>query len=523
MTKKVMHWADSTAKRIVQQRGKKAKYTLAAGITPSGTIHLGNFREIITVDLIDKAMKDMGKKTRFIYSWDDYDVFRKVPKNMPKQDVLKKHLRMPLVEVPDVVDDKHENYARHNEKEVEKELPGLGIEPEFIYQAEMNRKCKYAELMKTALDNTEKIKDILNEFRKEDLKENWLPVSVYCEKCKKEANKIKYPGGYELEYGCDCGNKSSFDFRKKGLAKLKWRVDWPARWKYESVDFESGGKDHFAAGGSFQTGEKILQKIFGEKRFASIRYEWISLKGKGQFASSSGNVITLSEMKEIYEPAIIRWIFASTRPDAEFEISFDLDVLTIYESFDKCERIYFDKEEDISEKEKEKQKRIYELSCIGKPKKEIPYQPSFRHLTSVLQTYEKDMDETVKFFEGKLKRKEDKEKLKLRLNCALNWLEKYAPDNFKFKVQKEVPEDIELSAKQRKALHKVAEILQKDIEDGEKLHEEFYKIFKELDIGAKNFFQGAYKVLINKEKGPRLADFVLTIGKDKVKKLFEQV
>ena len=150
MAKEVMHWADQTAKRIVQQRGKKDIYTLAAGITPSGTIHLGNFREIITVDLVDKAMKTLGMKTRFIYSWDEFDVFRKVPKNMPHQDTLKKHLRMALVDVPDVVDEKHENYARHNEKEVEKELPELNIAPEFIYQADMNKKCKYAEEMKTA-------------------------------------------------------------------------------------------------------------------------------------------------------------------------------------------------------------------------------------------------------------------------------------------------------------------------------------------------------------------------------------
>ncbi|MBD3355067.1 lysine--tRNA ligase [Candidatus Woesearchaeota archaeon] len=522
MGKKVMHWADSTAKRIFQQKGKKDKYTLAAGITPSGTIHLGNFREIITVDLIDKALKDLGHKTRFIYSWDDYDVFRKVPKNMPKHDVLKEHLRMSLVEVPDIVDEEHENYAKHNEKQVEKELPGLNINPEFIYQAEMNKKCSYAELIKTALDNIDKIKDILNEHRSDDLTEEWLPVSVYCEKCKKEAAKVGHSDSYELEYECSCGNKSSFDLRKKGLAKLKWRVDWPARWKYENVDFESGGKDHFAAGGSFATGKRIVKEVYGRDEPASMRYEWISLKGKGQFASSSGNVITLAEMKDIYEPSIIRWLFASTRPDAEFEISFDLDVLTIYESFDRCERIYFDKEENISEKEKEKQKRIYELSAVKIPK-ELPYQPGFRHLTTVLQIFEKDLNETEKFFSDFFKTEEDKKRFKVRAKCALNWLEKYAPEDFKFKVQKEVPKDIELSEKQKESLKKAAEVLSKDIKDDEKLHEEFYNIFKSMDMGAKDFFKGAYKVLIGKEKGPRLAHFILTIGKDKVKNLFEQI
>ena len=137
-----------------------------------------------------------------------------------------------------------------------------------------------------------------------------------------------------------------------------------------------------------------------------MRYEWISLKGQGQFASSSGIVITLKEMEEVYEPIIIRWLFASTRPDAEFAISFDLDVLTIYENFDRCERIYFN-EEDVEEKERLKQKRIYELSSVTIPKN-LPFQPSFRHLTTVLQIYEKDLKKAAESFDVK---EEDKDKL----------------------------------------------------------------------------------------------------------------
>ncbi len=208
---KVLHWADQTAKRIVQQRGKKAKYVLAAGITPSGTIHLGNFREIITVDLIDKAMKDLGHKTRFIYSWDEYDVFRKVPTNMPKQDMLKKNLRKAITDIPDPFDCKHKSYASHNEKEVEKELPDLNIAPEFIYQADKYKKSAYAEEMKIALASTEKIKEILNEYRKDPLEDSWLPVAIFCEKCGKDTTKsIEYPGDYNLTYECDCGNKDTF-------------------------------------------------------------------------------------------------------------------------------------------------------------------------------------------------------------------------------------------------------------------------------------------------------------------------
>ena len=91
--KKLLHWADQTAEKIIRERGGLDVYTCASGITPSGTVHVGNFREIISVDLVVRALRSRGKNVRFIYSWDDYDVFRKVPANMPKPEVLGKYLR----------------------------------------------------------------------------------------------------------------------------------------------------------------------------------------------------------------------------------------------------------------------------------------------------------------------------------------------------------------------------------------------------------------------------------------------
>jgi lysyl-tRNA synthetase class 1 len=115
--KTLVHWADSVVKRVIAEKGNKKEYVVAAGITPSGTIHIGNFREMITVDLVARAFMHAGKKVRFIYSWDDYDVFRKVPKNMPQQDMLKSHMRKPIVDIPDPFGTE-ESYARHHEVSV---------------------------------------------------------------------------------------------------------------------------------------------------------------------------------------------------------------------------------------------------------------------------------------------------------------------------------------------------------------------------------------------------------------------
>ena len=132
------HWADVTADKIIREKGEKAVYVCASGITPSGTIHIGNFREIISVELVVRALKDRGVKPRFIYSWDEYDVFRKVPSNMPKQEELANYLRMPITLVPDP-HEKEESYARANEKVLEDLLPLVGVFPEYIYQAKAYR------------------------------------------------------------------------------------------------------------------------------------------------------------------------------------------------------------------------------------------------------------------------------------------------------------------------------------------------------------------------------------------------
>ena len=64
---RLCHWADQVADRIIRERGDLDLYTCASGITPSGTVHIGNFREIITVDLVVKALRSRGKNVRFIY------------------------------------------------------------------------------------------------------------------------------------------------------------------------------------------------------------------------------------------------------------------------------------------------------------------------------------------------------------------------------------------------------------------------------------------------------------------------
>ena len=239
-------------------------------------------------------------------------------------------------------------------------------------------------------------------------------------------------------------------------------------------------------------------------------------------SGSLGNAIALKDVLEIYEAPIVRYMFASTRPNTEFFISFDLDVFKLYEDFDKCERIYFNKKEAKDEKEYLKQKRIYELSQTEIPEKQ-PVKPSFRHIKNLVQIYDNDLEKIKEYYKKEIKTDFDVKKLKNRARCSWNWVQKYAPDDMKFSVQNKISKKVkeELSQEQKKSLLLLKERLkEKDYKEKE-LFGEFYEIIKKENIDAKEFFKAAYLAIIGKERGPKLAHFILIVGKEKIINLLD--
>lgn len=509
------HWADITANKIIALKGDKPIYTCASGITPSGTVHIGNFREIISTELVVRALRERDKQVRFIYSWDDYDVFRKVPKNMPSPEILENYLRYPITLVPDTSESGADNYARKNELDIEKELPKVGIAPEYIYQASRYRSSYYAEDIKKALEKKSEIIAILNEYRTEPLTDEWWPISVFSSFTNKDTTTVlSWDGEYGITYRDDSVNKTeTIDLRKTSLVKLNWRVDWPMRWVKEGVDFEPAGKDHHSEGGSFDTSKKIV-KLFGGEAPVSFQYDFLSIKGHGgKISSSSGDVVSLKDVLEIYTPEVTRYLFASTRVNAEFAISFDTDVLKIYEDYDNCERIYFG-EIEVNEKRKEKEERIFELSQVNEVPKTLSYQIPFRHLTNLLLIHSLDVEETIKSLADV---KDDQiERLRAKAICAVAWLKNYANDEFKWSLSSTSAPLPEMSDNEKKAIKALA-ILASSIDelDEKTLGNKIYDIAHDAKIEPTELFTVAYKVLIGREKGPRLAGFLKAIGSKK--------
>jgi lysyl-tRNA synthetase class 1 len=519
---KLIHWADFAADRIIRQQGDKDTYTVASGITPSGDVHFGNFRETITVDLVARALKARGKNVRFIFSWDDYDTFRKVPKNMPKQDELAKFMFQPIVDTPDPYGEE-ESYAAHHEVSYEAQVKKVGVNVEPIYQAKKYRAGDYKEEIKKALNMRGEIAAILNEHRKEPYGNEYYPVSVYCEKYKTDETEIT---GWDGESKITYKNKKHdyegvIDLNTTDKVKLPWRVDWPMRWVYESVDFEPGGKDHSSQGGSYTTAKEIV-KLFGGKPPVYLQYDFVSIKGAGgKMSSSSGNLITVNDVLKVYEPEMVRWTFASYKTNVDFAVSFDLDVLKTYEDFDRQERLAYGLETG-NEKKVNMAKRVYELSQITEAPKECPFQPSFRHLCNILQINDGNIEAARNYYAKEIKNERDERRFNERSTCALYWLENYAPEEFKFSVHKS-PIKYDVNEKQALFLKNFCEFMESDwdsITTDKELHEKMYEVIHAAEVEPNEVFPVMYQKLISQEKGPKLAGFIRTIGKERVLNLF---
>lgn len=529
------HWAFSMADKILKERANLPLYTCASGITPSGTVHLGNFREIITVDLVVRALQARGVKTRFIYSWDDYDVFRKVPLNMPSPTTLEKYLRYPITQVPDTTGTT-DNYARYNEVEVEEALPKVGIKPEYLYQAARYSASLYSYGIKKALQGREKIKECLNEYRDEKHKikeesEYW-PVSIFCDKCHKDTTKItSYDGENLLSYSCECKNCETIDIEKAGNVKLGWRIDWPMRWEREKVVFEPGGKDHISPGGSYDTAKLVSKAIYGYPAPITMRYDFVNLKGvPGKMSSSKGKVIALPDALNIYQAEVLRYIFAGTRPNTEFNISFDLDVIKVYEDYDKTERIVYKVEKAKNQEIYDKEYTIYLLSQLdSKVPDTMPYQVPFRLLTTLLQIYstteneDETIDKVIKVLGVDNKREE---RVRRRAKCALYWIKHSAPEcapDFCFNLNlsgKKADLDIKTEEGIKEVKEKVLPLLP-TFQTDKDAQEALYSIATSKGLPAKEFFTALYTVLIGQNKGPRLGSFLRIIGPDTLNKILK--
>lgn len=395
----------------------------------------------------------------------------------------------------------------------------MEVRPEYIRQHERYQKAEYAEGIRHALTHQPKIIEILNRARTEPLPEDWTCLSIFCKGCEKDTTRlIEYRAPFHVKYLCtSCRKEWEVEFNQPNAGvKLLWRVDWPMRWAKEGVDFEPGGKDHSTQGGSYDTGTEIVRQVWNREPPYYVQYDFVLAKGMGaKLSSSSGQLITLEEALNIYEPAVIRWIFASRKPNIDFSIAFDLDVMKAYDDFDRTTRIAF-KMEEAEEKKYTYEKRIYEFSRVA------PYpdadsdttsfgQFPFRHLCNILQIHQGDTEKAKNYFKDLIRNKDDEKRFDLRAVRAWNWITQFAPPEFRFTLRG--PDSPPPVVKYPNAVKQLADLLETNLNGvtEEELANKIYPIIKGNELEPKAFFQEIYSILIAKTNGPKLASFLIAL------------
>lgn len=520
-----MHWSEEIAERIIKRNPNKEEYVCATGISPSGSIHIGNFRDIATSYFVVRALRKKGKKAKLLFSWDEFDRLRKVPVNVAAVNSdMEKYIGCPYVDVENPFKESDaSSYADYFEKEFESSIGEFGIDMDYRHQAEMYRSGKYTKYILEALEKRGQIFDILDRHRtqkaKEGERENYYPVSIYCSECGKDTTKITSLSSdcTKATYECACGHKGEFDFTKDFNCKLAWKIDWPMRWMYEGVDFEPGGKDHASPHGSYDTSKDIAREVFSYEPPIFQGYEFIGIKGTtGKMSGSSGLNLTPGTLLKIYQPEVILWLYSKTEPLKAFDFCFDDGILRQYFEFDKMYNAVKDGTASNAQLE-----IMYNTTVEGREIETVP----MGHLVQLgsVVDFNVKMLETV--FE-KIGTPYKYEQFKDRLERAKYWLEHCAPENVN-RLRETRNWDVyeTLDENGKKEVEALFSFISKGGYDLDELNKKLYAIPKEVCGGELDekalkalqgtFFKNVYKLLIDKEKGPRLYLFLFAIDPKK--------
>jgi len=513
-----MHWADVLAEELLQTN---TKHVLATGITPSGPIHIGNMREVLTTDAVYRALIKRDAEVEFIYIADDFDHLRKVYPHLPES--YAQYVGQPISQIPCPCG-KHSSYSDHYLELFLGSLDEIGIQPHVYRASSMYKDGVYSEAIQTALEHTDQIRQIIETISKRSLPKHWLPFNIKCSNCNRltETKPLLYEYPY-IEYQCSCGFEGRADVRKGGIGKLPWRVDWPARWKMLEVTFEPFGKDLGTTGGARQTGERIVEEIYKYPAPKYTVYEFILLKGKGAMHSSKGTALSSQEMLAMTPPEVLRFLIMKNQPNKHITFDPGFGLLSLVDEYDQLERAFFGKEEPI--KGLKDLDVIYELSQPYEIPTTPPLQIPYRHLVTLVQiaeTWENLLDilrRTNQITEKTSKK--DLTHLQQRMHHVQYWLTHFAPKAVTFNVKKTMP-TISLSAQQTHFLNGFLDRIDTINWAAEEIHNLVYDIIEAQKLSPNNAFASMYLVLLGQNKGPRIGYFLSNLDKSFVVQRFEK-
>lgn len=530
-----MHWADKVANEIVKS-GKFMPYWVDDMKTPSGYAHIGSMLGPVMHSAIYRALKDLGKEVKLTYVFNDFDVADEFPAIL--QETLDGHQGKALKMCPSPSPE-FNNLADFLADDLKKSIEYLGFEAEYISSWEFYKLGKFDGVIKTALDNSEKIQDIYQKISGSQKKQSgWLPFQVICEKCQKVGTTLVYDwDGEKVSYRCEpnlvtwatgCGYEGKVS-PFGGTGKLPWKVDWAAHWAVIGVTIEGAGKDHASKGGSYDIAMAICKDIFKYEKPYKFYNEFLLIGGR-KMSSSKGVGLKAHDLVKILPAEVARFLFISK--DIKKQSNFDpfgtMAIPDLFDEYDKCWENYTKNgDEDLA--------RTFVLSQINygfKPEIDLPadkagkgfFAPRFKDIANYLSQGLSDLEVLTKISEIKGGKIDDSELsiFEERLKYAKIWLSDFAPDEYRFELKDIKSINIELLTEKQKEYLSSIKTIFNDNETPESLQISLYELTKSVDIPTKDGFSAIYNSLIGKSHGPRAGMLLINIGKEKVLKRFEE-
>ncbi|MFE5841281.1 lysine--tRNA ligase [Streptomyces niveus] len=572
-------WVSRFADDVIAESERRAPgkpVVVASGISPSGPIHLGNLREVMTPHLVADEVRRRGYEVRHLISWDDFDRYRKVPAGIPGVDESwGEHIGKPLTSVPAPAGSAHPNWAEHFKAQLIESLVELGVEYDGISQTEKYLAGTYREQILHAMRHRGEIDAILGRYRtkeqpaggpskkpqqkpqqkKVDEAEleaaegsgaadeddgagsaGYFPYKPFCgdEGCGKDLTTVTAYDDEttELTYVCQaCGFSETVLLSEFNRGKLVWKIDWPMRWAYEGVIFEPSGVDHQSPGSSFVVGGQIVREIFDGVQPIGPMYAFVGISGMAKMSSSKGGVPIPADALRIMEAPLLRWLYARRRPNQSFKIAFDQEIQRLYDEWDALERKIADgsaQAADAAAYSRATRTAARELPRTPRP---LPY----RTLASVVDITAGAEEQTLRIL-AELDPADPLTSLdeaRPRLDKAENWITSQVPAEARTVVRAEPDRELldSLDEQTREALR----LLLADLDahwslDG--LTTLVYGVPKvlaglepdakptpELKAAQRSFFAVLYRLLVTRDTGPRLPTLLLAVGADRVRTL----
>ncbi len=531
-----LHWIDALAEyldNIFRSRSVK-NVVVNGGLSVSGLQHVGRLRgEIIINDILASLLEEKGynvKRMLTLYTQDAWKGKEGQLAQFPSPEEAKKYIGWPLIRVPDPkgelpswVDRYWADFGPYIDKFTREHV-------EVVTTTDLY-KGKLLEFTKIVISKREKVRDIVNKYRKrKPYPEGWIPFEPRCGKCGRIDTTIALSVDLEkdvVQYECkNCGHKGETHLWD---GKLNWRIEWVGVWWALEVSFEPYGKDHAVPGGSRDSANELAKVVFNINPPEGIAYEWVAIRlssGKEQDMGSSDFIgFTPKEWLEVATPELMRFLVLKTPPMRKLTLSLR-EIPLYYDLYFKAERIYYGFESTGKEDEDLIMKRSYELSYVrGQPPEKLPVQVGYTHLAILSQVVPKEKWETEAI--KRLQRsghiaatpsRFDIDRVLDLLPRAHNWATKYAPDHYKVTIIQEVNKDI-MERIPREYRESIVE-LGKRLDAIEEWNEESIKntmIEFTREWGSqkrKEFYKYIYILFTGKDSGPRVAPLFSLLPKD---------